>query len=668
MNFKVSSLGPVDVNFVDELMKKNSATLGFLPNAALVDHLTAGTVIGVRSQDGLLAGYLLYASYPERIRIVHLCVDQTFRGHGLARKLFDELKSRCHTQCVVRLNCRRDYEAHKVWRRLGFFPVEEKPGRSIDGHPLTCWEYRIREDKQLDLFKESASDQAVEVVIDAHVLFHFAQSASPASKPSKALLADFLVDQIHVRLTDEIFLEIDRQEDISIRRSSLGLANFYSLVTYDPREAEIHAKQLSSILPSQTASDKSDINHLAKTAASSVEIFVTQDQEILKRSHEIANLTNLQVVSPDSLVVRLHELCEAESYRSLRVSGQDLVWRRARWEDSERLLNALIQPGEVRGKLRETIQVFFSEPEHCVVEILWRGEEILGARSSKVENEQLKLLFVRAAKSKEQYPIEKYIVWDAVASCPSRHAKSVQIRGDKFPERLNGDLLRMGFERLGDDFYRMSLPIVETRAQVDSEVGKHLPISSGSLELIPDQKLIRLCSPVVLKDRSEAAFLIPIKPGYAMSLFDRQKASSDLFGGQSAVLMSWENAYYRRKSHHKMLRAPARLLWYESGKEGAITALSQLDSVDIAPPKDLFRKYRKLGTLEWGDIYSMCKQDTSTEIMALKFSHTFEFSERVSLKTLRELSGQKRFSVQSPSAINHPLFLKIVEAGFGGRS
>ena len=668
MNFNVSSLGPIDIDCVDELMKKNSATLGFLPRAALIEHLRSGTVIGARIQDGRLASYLLYASNPERIRIVHLCVAQEFRGHGLAQELFDELKSRCDTQCVIRLNCRRDYVAHKMWPRLGFFPVAEKPGRSIDGRPLTCWEHRLREDKQLDLFKESTSDQAVDVVIDAHILFHFTQPASPESKPSKALLADFLADQINIRLTDEVFLEIDRQENARIRRSSLVLANSYSRVTYDLQEAEDLYKELSSVLPTLTASDKSDIKHLAQTAASSVGIFVTQDQRILRRSREIGTLTRLEVVSPESLVVRLHELCEAETYRSLRVSGQVLAWRRATSGDTDKLLDALIQPGEVKGKLRETLQGFLSEPEIYLVQIFWRGDEILGARVSVFEKEQLKLVFVRAARSKQQHLIEKFIMYDAVASCASKGAKSIQILGDQSPARLNSELSRMGFQEIGDAFHRMSLPLTATRAQVDSEIGKHLPISSKRIEDFPDQDILRMCSPLVLADRRETAFIVPIKPTYAMSLFDRQIASSDLFGGQSSVLMSWENAYYRARTHHKVLRAPARLLWYESGSEGAITALSHLDSVDIAPPKELFRKYKKLGTLEWKDIYSMCHQDTTTEIMALKFSHTFEFPERISLKTLRELEGKYSVALQSPRAIDHSLFLKIVQAGFGKRS
>ena len=67
-------------------MKENSRTLGFLPREALYSHLEGGTVLGTRTDNGDLVGYLLFAKYPDRVRIAHLCVAQHFRGY-------------CHIKC-----------------------------------------------------------------------------------------------------------------------------------------------------------------------------------------------------------------------------------------------------------------------------------------------------------------------------------------------------------------------------------------------------------------------------------------------------------------------------------------------------------------------------------------------------------------------------------------
>ena len=173
MEQSISTLIRSDFDQLDQLMKENSRTLGFLPREALYSHLDGETVLGAKNPDGALVGYLLYAKYPDRIRIAHLCVSQHLRGQGMAKRLFEAVRSQCTTQSVIRLNCRRDYGVDGLWSELDFIPVAEKPGRSLDGHPLTCWEYRLKNPGQRDLFKESASDQARDVVIDTIIAFPF---------------------------------------------------------------------------------------------------------------------------------------------------------------------------------------------------------------------------------------------------------------------------------------------------------------------------------------------------------------------------------------------------------------------------------------------------------------------------------------------------------------
>ena len=164
-------------------------------------------------KDGTLVGYLSYAIYPSRIRIVQLCVSNEFRELNIATRLFQELKSTSTTQSVISLTCRRDFPAHDLWPKLGFIPVEDVVGRSAARHLLTRWEHKLAEENQLDLFREKTSNEAIDVVIDAQILFHFNDASSAESDPSKALLADFLTDLIDIWVTDEILLEIDRQRD-----------------------------------------------------------------------------------------------------------------------------------------------------------------------------------------------------------------------------------------------------------------------------------------------------------------------------------------------------------------------------------------------------------------------------------------------------------------------
>ena len=80
MKVEYSTLSPDDIRALDDLMKRNSQTLGFLPAEALNDYLRKGRVLGAKDGGGKLIAYLLYAPRQSSFRIVQLCVSQESRG------------------------------------------------------------------------------------------------------------------------------------------------------------------------------------------------------------------------------------------------------------------------------------------------------------------------------------------------------------------------------------------------------------------------------------------------------------------------------------------------------------------------------------------------------------------------------------------------------------
>ncbi len=666
MEHSISTLIRSDFDQLDQLMKENSNTLGFLPREALYSHIDGGTVLGAKTPAGDLIGYLLYAKYPDRIRIAHLCVSQHFRGQGMAKRLFEAVRSQRTTQSVIRLNCRRDYGVDELWSKLGFIPVTEKPGRSLDGHPLTCWEYRLKKPSQRDLFQENASDQSRDVVIDTHVLIHFKEPPSEKSNPSKALLADFLIDLIHIHITDEVFIELNRHKDPMVRRDSRALATSYSTISHDREVAQQFESELESLLKPRTDSDWSDVRHIAKTAASDVNTFVTRDDKILRHRKEIKDLAAVEVVDPVELVIQLHESVQRASYRPHPVSGQDLAWRRAQADDLSPLLDILRYPHERKGTLRQTLQTHLSRPEDCRFEVLGRQDEILGARAWMKENDCATIPFIRAARTANRRLIEQFLVSDVLAECVAKGIAAVRIDGNGLVASMKRFLAAAGFHYAGPDYVRLCPTGVMTRSEVEQKASLYFPDESGAWSSLAGRELLARCSPAAFTDVEETSFIIPIKPNYAMSLFDRKKAGGDLFGGKSQILMRWANVYYRANTHHRILRAPGRLLWYESHPEQAISACSHLRSVEIGTPKTLFRRYRKSGALEWSDVERICHGDLTRKIMALEFSHTFDLPCRVTLDDLRRMEGRQQVPLQSPRRIDNDLFLTIMSEGFAG--
>ena len=158
MKIDVSRLNSDDLGAVDELMKRYSQWLGFLPRKALQNYLEKGTVLGAKTDDGQLVGYLLYADRYDYFRITHLCVLEEYQRQGIAKRLVNDLKRIADTQKVIKLNCRRDFPAHDLWQKLGFVALGEKPGKSKEGRLLTIWHCTLASDDQLQLFQAKSSD------------------------------------------------------------------------------------------------------------------------------------------------------------------------------------------------------------------------------------------------------------------------------------------------------------------------------------------------------------------------------------------------------------------------------------------------------------------------------------------------------------------------------
>jgi len=113
------------------------------------------------------------------------------------------------------------------------------------------------------------------------------------------------------------------------------------------------------------------------------------------------------------------------------------------------------------------------------------------------------------------------------------------------------------------------------------------------------------------------SFIVPIRPKWAMHLFDEGLANQTLFGSSPELSFNRENVYYRAK-HPKVVLAPARILWYVSKDKRFpdsmhIRAYSYLDECIINKPRELFRRFRRLGVYKWGDVFKVAKNNINTK-------------------------------------------------------
>ena len=330
---------------------------------------------------------------------------------------------------------------------------------------------------------------------------------------------------------------------------------------------------------------------------------------------------------------------------------------------------------ETKGKFRENLQSLAvrSKFESDLLRIDGRISSI---RITEKRGCEHKVHLARVASparggSRRRYgpPLESTLIADTIWSAVSAKADTVIFAKDCLTPNMHSYATDMGFQECGDDFVKFCFSGNLDRESILSRIRAHYPNCVQIYETMQDYELEKSCSPVDLSARPRDCFLIPIKPGYALGLMDHDASADDLLGGKPSTLLRWNNVYYRKKNFHHLLRPGSRILWYVSGNRGRIAALSHLDGVKIGTPSVLFKKYGKIGILEWRDLYDLCRKNTSRKIMALLFSHSFAFPSPIPLEMLKDIYAKegRRLSLQSLSSVPAQIFEQLYRAGFGGQ-
>ncbi len=423
-------------------------------------------------------------------------------------------------------------------------------------------------------------------------------------------------------------------------------------------------KRLESILPSDRPSEESDIRQLAMTATSDVYIFLTRDEGILNRAAQIKCVASVDVMHPDELIVRLDQFTDSDAYQPVAVSGSNLGWRRVVANEVAKFRSGddLLGTHEKKWRYKRQLDKALSHPKIWRTEALWSEDRLLALRSLRCDGGRLVAGLCRASRGRAQEMFTEYAAATLIHEAVSRGCLAVEIEPHGAVPEARMQLTRLGFADDGGRLVRMCPAAV--MSAVDLREAAAAVADSTSLE-----ELERLCSPVALRDGHTECLLVPIKPGYARALFNTRRAAGDLFGADEKVLLRWENVYFRKKNQHRMIQAPARILWYESNSQGVV-AVSHLDDVEIGQPKDVFYNNRSLGTLSWQEIQEMCgggRVQGVQDIMALRFSHTHLFRSSVSFAALKDVYGSHNLKnpvVQSPSRVPRAVFLDIFRLGF----
>jgi len=638
------------------LYRKNRRTLGFLPIGAFEQCADEGRLLAA-TVDGQVAGYAAYRVALRAAALVHLCVDETHRGKGVARALLDELlRDTCELD-VVRLRCRREYHANELWPRYGFVCVGERPGRGKDRAPLLVWKRsRVDDAPLLSRLQEDEVGEKWKVVVDANVFLDFEAEGEHGAE-SKSLLADWLADEIAVHVTAELANEIVRHADPAVRARHRSEIASYPMLRATPDEHRRLVDAIDQVLPeARTESDGSDRRQLAHAVGGGADFFVTRDEVLLRFADAIQHAFRVTVLRPTDLIRRIHTDYDPVSYAPTRVAGTQIRERAPRSE-SEILPFQRFARGESKAEYLAVCRRLLADPTGIRTRVISSADGdpiMLYALDEQPSDGARQVVLLRALN----HPLAPTLVRRVIADLIVLESDAVSAvrcsdTGDPVVDQCLDDL---GFTRDEAGYlkriYRGLLPLQDVHALVPESTTWNI------------QAVERRLWPLKVEGPdAPATYIVPIRPNWAKSLFDTELASLDLFGAEHAVALALENAFY--SGSPVQLPEGSRILWYVSGKEHERVAQVRACSLVLESVRDrarsVFRRFRRLGVYTWRDVRRTV--DGPDELVT---AYRFAFTERLASPVswdrlqglLREVQGHGN-PIAGPTKVSNDVFVRL---------
>ena len=693
--YKVKSvdLDSKALSSIKSLAKKNSATLGFLPDGAFDAYAKRGWVLAATS-DGEVVGYVIYRVSRMKAVLVHLCTDERYRGQGIAGQLFRSVVGRTSGLHGILANTRRDFPAHSMWPRLGFAAVGEGPGRGVHPSILTQWWY---EHPHPNLFSGNSSyaraQSPIDVAIDLNVFYDLMMPSSrEEADESRSLQSDWLVDEIQLCVTSELFNEITRLDSPQSRDEQRTLAHEFKRISGPADEFDRTYSLLSSIMgKAKNKREESDLRHLAHTAAAGAEFFITRDAQMLGFSKEIKSETGVTVMRPVDLVIEIDQVRNIASYQPVRLSGSVLqiskIGRQQRGQIEDIFVNRSL--GEKKPAFRQKLSsILLSRAATETGAVSYDGKPVALFGFERSEPNVLKVPCLRLRSGPMARTLARAIVAKAIDSSVSE-ARSVTAVTDEWLEPyVEEALVEGGFAKIGDQWLKLNFRAIATEGEASAGLkllleqlensGLELPgilrfpLREGHLSTDAETVLVeKQLRPLKITNGTLDTLVIPVRPRWAQHLFDSVLAEQTLFGARPDLVLRWENAYYRAPRSLGDISTPFRILWYVSQDQrymgtSQIRAYSVGSSVEVLPAHEAYNRYKRLGVYERPEVLRIAGGKRDGQVMVIRFCDTEVFRNPIDIKRFREvleMSDQKKPSLRGPQRISEAAFAEIYREG-----
>jgi len=676
-----------------DLSDKNTKTLGFLPYDAIREQAKKKRIFGVIDINDNLMGYLLYRISNNYVTIVHLCIDENFRNLGVAKMLINKLKEFSKPFLGIKLKCRQDYEANKVWPKFNFQPINELKGRSKEGHLLTVWYFGNNHPSLLSNLYEIKTKNRILVAIDMNI---FLDLKEKRERESLALYSDWLEEEIELCITHELFNEIYKNENPLTRKKSRIFANNFTQLEFNENKFLEVYKILKTNFVEKNINDESDLKQIANAIVANLQYFITRDNYWIEQNDFFEDNFNITILRPSSFITYFDELIQNKKYHPIKIAGSKLKSEYVTKDKIEDICNIFYfnekSKQEKKTEFQVKIREYLSYPDKYKIQIISDNNNYIAlivydfSKKSKIS-----IPILRFTNTQLKINLAKHLLFKSILK-NSNSNYVLEITDEYLNFELEKVFLELNFNYIDNKWTRFFInEICELNllSNILEKIISELPeykifleniiIKIKNYNLVDDKNSIynleRLFSPLKISDLDIECYVVSIQPHWASELFEENisKQKLLLFSTEENLVLNTQNVYYR-SAKNKILTAPSRIMWYISNDSSnkhiqnkkCISAISYIDEIYIDKPKKLFKKFNKLGIFQWKDIYQTANENIENEIMAFVFSDSELLNNVINLKDIKNIYTKhtgKNYMILSPIKIDSSLFIELYKLG-----
>lgn len=298
--------------------------------------------------------------------------------------------------------------------------------------------------------------------------------------------------------------------------------------------------------------------------------------------------------------------------------------------------------------------------------------------------------FFRVAKSQIGSIIAKHLAFQIITQNSHLESSLIRVTDTFLSPEVTGALVKLGFTYSNKCWIKaninglFSVPKLEEvlsafsiafsdHSKFFDNLNSFLMNSDPTENLHEFLSIEKILFPAKIREIRIPCYIVPIKPIWAMNLFDFNLAKQDLFGGDPSLLFNIENVYYR-SCKPRLPKAPGRILWYITKGSGnlsgtmSIKACSYVNEVYIDKAKILFKKNSNLGVYKWPDVFEVAKQRDENDVMSFLFDFTEQFENPIRRNAINDIwqnEKHRNFYPRTPIEISPELFDHFYKIGKG---